>query len=51
MIFSGLDKINLVFVDTVFQFSFAAAIAVITILLLFFHEKFMPIGGKVSEKL
>lgn len=51
MIFSGLDKINLVFVDTVFQFSFAAVVAVITILLLFFHEKIIPKGGKVSEKL
>jgi uncharacterized membrane protein YfcA len=39
MIFSGLNKINIVLVNSVFQFSVAATIAVMTIILLFFHNK------------
>ncbi|MCL5804121.1 MAG: sulfite exporter TauE/SafE family protein [Candidatus Thermoplasmatota archaeon] len=39
MIFSGLNKINIVLVNSVFQFSVAAAVAALTIILLFFHNK------------
>ena len=39
MIFSGLNKINIVLVNSVFQFSVAATVAALTIILLFFHNK------------
>ncbi len=39
MIFSGLNKINIVLVNSVFQFSVAAIVAALTIILLFFHNK------------
>ena len=39
MIFSGLNKINIVLVNSVFQFSVAATVAALTIIMLFFHNK------------
>ena len=39
MIFSGLNKINIVLVNSVFQFSVAATVAALTIILLFFYNK------------